>query len=120
MLTNQHRCGTIPRHLESAPKYRGVEQLEARRAHNPEVVGSSPASATNENTTQTGGVFFGYGARTLFQPGEESINARRHPVRMLDGIDFLVCLGSQIVAPTRISGEKTQLWGFFYLKTNLF
>ena len=29
-------------------KYRGVEQLEARRAHNPEVVGSSPASATKE------------------------------------------------------------------------
>ena len=27
-------------------KYRGVEQLVARRAHNPEVVGSSPASAT--------------------------------------------------------------------------
>ena len=32
------------------PKYRGVEQLEARRAHNPEVVGSSPASATIKNT----------------------------------------------------------------------
>ena len=31
--------------LSEAP-YRGVEQLEARRAHNPEVVGSSPASAT--------------------------------------------------------------------------
>ena len=31
---------------ESAKEYRGVEQLEARRAHNPEVVGSSPASAT--------------------------------------------------------------------------
>ena len=27
-------------------KYRGVEQLEARRAHNPEVAGSSPAPAT--------------------------------------------------------------------------
>ena len=27
-------------------EYRGVEQLVARRAHNPEVVGSSPASAT--------------------------------------------------------------------------
>ena len=26
--------------------YRGVEQLAARRAHNPEVVGSSPAAAT--------------------------------------------------------------------------
>ena len=34
--------------MRSSPsvKYRGVEQLEARRAHNPEVVGSSPASAT--------------------------------------------------------------------------
>ena len=32
--------------LRSATQYRGVEQLEARRAHNPEVVGSSPASAT--------------------------------------------------------------------------
>ena len=29
-----------------APVYRGVEQLVARRAHNPEVVGSSPAPAT--------------------------------------------------------------------------
>ena len=32
--------------LKEVRKYRGVEQLEARRAHNPEVVGSSPASAT--------------------------------------------------------------------------
>ena len=31
---------------QSSKAYRGVEQLEARRAHNPEVVGSSPASAT--------------------------------------------------------------------------
>ncbi len=28
-------------------QYRGVEQLVARRAHNPKVVGSSPAPATN-------------------------------------------------------------------------
>ena len=32
------------------PEYRGVEQLVARRAHNPEVVGSSPASATKSVT----------------------------------------------------------------------
>ena len=38
-------CYTIQA-LEVRSKYRGVEQLEARRAHNPEVVGSSPASAT--------------------------------------------------------------------------
>ena len=36
--------------LRGAPEYRGVEQLEARRAHNPEVVGSSPASATIKTT----------------------------------------------------------------------
>ena len=35
---------------KDAPKiiYRGVEQLVARRAHNPKVVGSSPAPATKE------------------------------------------------------------------------
>ena len=38
--------------------------MEARRAHNPEVVGSSPASATKENTTQTGGVFLWLWMRT--------------------------------------------------------
>ena len=29
-------------------KYRGMEQLVARRAHNPKVVGSSPSPATKE------------------------------------------------------------------------
>ena len=36
--------------LRECTSYRGVEQLEARRAHNPEVVGSSPASATRNRT----------------------------------------------------------------------
>ena len=31
---------------ERATKYRGVEQMVARRAHNPEVGGSSPSPAT--------------------------------------------------------------------------
>ena len=41
---------TVPVRVRSpAPKYRyrGVEQLVARRAHNPEVIGSNPFSATN-------------------------------------------------------------------------
>ena len=38
-------CYTIQA-LKECAEHRGVEQLEARRAHNPEVVGSSPASAT--------------------------------------------------------------------------
>ena len=29
-------------------KYRGVEQLVARRAHNPEVIGSNPFPATTK------------------------------------------------------------------------
>ena len=33
---------------ERATKYRGVEQLVARRAHNPEVVGSNPSPATTK------------------------------------------------------------------------
>ena len=36
-----------------AIKYRGVEQLVARRAHNPEVGGSSPPSATNKKNRKT-------------------------------------------------------------------
>ena len=40
----------ILKHLRKQIQYRGVEQLEARRAHNPEVVGSSPASATKSVT----------------------------------------------------------------------
>ena len=39
---------------QSSKAYRGVEQLEARRAHNPEVVGSSPASATIKTTVFKG------------------------------------------------------------------
>ena len=35
---------------ESATKYRGVEQMVARRAHNPEVAGSSPVPATNKSS----------------------------------------------------------------------
>ena len=33
---------------EKQPIYRGVEQLVARRAHNPEVAGSSPVPATKK------------------------------------------------------------------------
>ena len=33
------------------PSYRGVEQLVARRAHNPKVAGSSPVHATKKNAT---------------------------------------------------------------------
>ena len=36
----------VPVRPRSPAPYRGVEQLVARRAHNPEVAGSSPASAT--------------------------------------------------------------------------
>ena len=47
-LTNQTTRAIITERLRR--RRRGVEQLEARRAHNPEVVGSSPASATKKTT----------------------------------------------------------------------
>ena len=48
---------------QECASYRGVEQLVARRAHNPEVVGSSPASATRkEKVIPIGMAFFFYPA----------------------------------------------------------
>ena len=43
-----------------SPLYRGVEQLAARRAHNPEVAGSSPAPATIAKTKSNDLVFLLY------------------------------------------------------------
>ena len=50
--------------MRGAAEYRGVEQLEARRAHNPEVVGSSPASATikTPDFDKKSGVFLTFSA----------------------------------------------------------
>ena len=45
-LTNRDNHVKLSKHSRERTEHRGVEQLEARRAHNPEVVGSSPASAT--------------------------------------------------------------------------
>ena len=44
-LTNGYNYAILPKHLR-CDEYRGIEQLEARRAHNPEVGGSSPPPAT--------------------------------------------------------------------------
>ena len=67
-LTNRRRYDIINK-LQGS-KYRGVEQLEARRAHNPEVVGSSPASATikTPDFTAKSGVFliFGLNLKAVF------------------------------------------------------
>ena len=56
---------------------RRVEQLAARRAHNPEVAGSSPAPAIenylfNPRINESGD-FFAYGSRRVSQPHSTSI-----------------------------------------------
>ena len=38
--------------------HRGVEQLVARRAHNPKVVGSSPTPATTKEQSEMVALFF--------------------------------------------------------------
>ena len=42
-----HGRNPVPVRSRSPAPYRGVEQLVARRAHNPEAAGSSPVSATS-------------------------------------------------------------------------
>ena len=56
------------------PTYRGVEQLVARRAHNPEVAGSSPVSATKKHSPPDGwAVLLRYGGGVGFRsPGYET------------------------------------------------
>ena len=52
-------------------EYRGVEQLVARRAHNPKVVGSSPASATTKEQVNRPALFFkGYDTTSYARWGE--------------------------------------------------
>ena len=41
-----------------ADQYRGVEQLVARRAHNPEAGGSSPSPATKQDTSFEVSLYF--------------------------------------------------------------
>ena len=89
-------------------KYRAVEQLVARRAHNPEVVGSSPARATkNENSHRKVAVFVSrlreqiakFGARTLaFLP--------RHRVAV-SRVGYQVMPAEPKVKPWNVSYSKT-------------
>ena len=44
--------------LTFAIQYRGVEQLVARRAHNPEAGGSSPSPATKQDISNEMPLFF--------------------------------------------------------------
>ena len=48
-------------------RYRGVEQLAARRAHNPKVVGSNPAPATKGKTSFKRMRFFLWSEINLFE-----------------------------------------------------
>ena len=57
------------------PLHRGVEQLVARRAHNPEVGGSSPPSATKNKGSAKSASFCILSGRT-----RTSIAVRRHPL----------------------------------------
>ena len=49
-----HGSNPVPVRPRSPAPYRGVEQLVARRAHNPEAAGSSPVSATTTRSVFVG------------------------------------------------------------------
>ena len=48
----------VPVRPRSPAPYRGVEQLVARRAHNPEVAGSSPVPATRKKEVEIRYLYF--------------------------------------------------------------
>ena len=52
--------GFMTSHIAESEPHRGVEQLVARRAHNPKVVGSSPTPATKktQESAQAGSFVF--------------------------------------------------------------
>ena len=58
-------------------QYRGMEQLVARRAHNPKAVGSSPAPATNAGVAQSVERILGKDKVTGSIPVTSSILIRR-------------------------------------------
>ena len=79
LLTKQMNSTIIIKRLErGAKKYRGVEQSVARRAHNPKVVGSSPASATTKEQVNRSALFFfkGYDTTSYARWGE-AVRRRR-------------------------------------------
>ena len=49
-------------------QHRGIEQLAARRAHNPEVGGSSPPPATNKLKVSPLGLTFAISVQGLLRP----------------------------------------------------
>ena len=76
-MTKDGSCDTILK--LSGAAYRGVEQLEARRAHNPEVVGSSPASATikSPEIVRFQDFFFTFGVKKFKLNSRKTL--RNHP-----------------------------------------
>ena len=72
-------------------QYRGVEQLVARRAHNPEVVGSSPSPATKTKTAPNRVLFlFSLFIRLKFLTGSRHGQKRlNHCKTAFYGCDYL-------------------------------
>jgi hypothetical protein len=56
-LASASASGFMTWHITESEPHRGVEQLVARRAHNPKVVGSSPTPATKKEQSEMVALF---------------------------------------------------------------
>ena len=56
-LASASAPGFMTWHIAESEPHRGVEQLVARRAHNPKVVGSSPTPATKKEQSEMVALF---------------------------------------------------------------
>ena len=69
---------------DKIPKiYCGVEQLVARWAHNPKVVGSSPTPATRRNLARKCRVFLFQGVKLAYKPWSKKALKERSDSRFL-------------------------------------
>ena len=60
--------------------HRGVEQLVARRAHNPEAGGSSPSPATDTDIDYSMSVFYSFPSATPKGLREKGAQGERYPI----------------------------------------
>ena len=103
--------------------HRGVEQLAARRAHNPEVAGSSPAPATQKGETKMFLLFFVSGSPRLYLhslPSVPSLWERErlsnHSTKMITkSMSFRNGLEISIRCPTKTETEHQMMLRFCFI-----
>ena len=96
----------VPVRPRSPAPYRGVEQLVARRAHNPEVVGSSPTPATKKSLEPQGFRDFSISAARYLAAGPIGTKIQRK--KCTTGLNPLCIFSLSAWCLIKVSGGHSQ------------